>query len=200
MAGCQQTGRPIYWAPWPTSMILSLAAPKLMGRAGWQYFTGLDSRGRPLWSSDARAMSPVITDPNGVGWTVSAIFDAPLGRYLVATEHGTSFDSQFTLLEAPSPWGPWRTVAYTKLEDPQGRVGPRSFHYNFLANSLSADGRRFTLVFAGAGDGDALNLVDGTFATAAPPPRGKHPHPAPRGEGRSLKSRGPSQYSNRDPS
>ena len=39
------------------------------------------------------------------------------------------------------------------------------FHYNFLANSFSKDGKRFTLVFTGTGNADALNLVDGTFGS-----------------------------------
>ena len=71
-------------------------------------------------------------------------------------------------VEAPEPWGPWRTVAYSTIEDPRRRVETRSFHYSFLPNSLSADGKRFTLAFTGAGNGDALNLVDGVFATAGP--------------------------------
>ena len=41
---------------------------------------------------------PVIEDPNGVGWTVSAAYDPGLKVYLVATEHDTSFASKLSLL------------------------------------------------------------------------------------------------------
>jgi Autotransporter beta-domain len=95
---------------------------------------------------------------------VSAIYDRALHRYLIMTEHGRSFASRLTLLEAPTVWGPFRTVAYTTVEDPRGRVQSRAFHFNILPNSFSRDGKHFTLAFTGVGDGDALNLVDGSFA------------------------------------
>ncbi len=56
---------------------------------------------------------------------------------------------------------------YTTLDDPQGRVPSTGFHYDFLANSFSKNGKRFTLVFTGTGNADALNLVDGSFTVKA---------------------------------
>jgi hypothetical protein len=143
-------------------------SPDLMRRDRWQFFAGLDKLGQPIWSTDARELKPVIRDPQGVGWTVSAIYHPGLKRYLVMTEHGSSFASRLTLLEAPSVHGPWHTVAYTTLKDPRGRVQTTAFHYNLLPNSLSADGKRFTLAFTGTGNADALLLVDGSFTAGRP--------------------------------
>ncbi len=57
--------------------------------------------------------------------------------------------------------------SHTTLDDPRGRVSSTGFHYDFLANSFSKDGKRFTLVFTGSGNADALNLVDGSFTVRA---------------------------------
>ena len=146
--------------------IALLRAPKksdLLAQDSWEFYAG-DAG----WSKDAGDLVPVIEDPNGVGWTVSAAYDPGLKVYLVATEHDTSFASKLGLLVSQRPEGPWATAAYTTLDDPQGRVSSTGFHYNFLANSFSKDGKRFTLVFTGTGNADALNLVDGMFTTAGP--------------------------------
>src|SRR4051794_23809918 len=146
--------------------IALLRAPRasdLMRRDSWQFFAGLDQSGQPRWSGDAHQLQPVITDQNGVGWTVSATYDPALRRFLVATEHGTSFGSHLTLLEAPNVYGPWSTAAYTTLQDPKRRIDQTAFHYTLLPNSLS--GNKFTLAFAGTGRSDALLLIDGTFGS-----------------------------------
>src|SRR3954452_5436487 len=157
-----------------TNGITLMRAPTggLMDRDSWQYFAGL-AGGRPRWSDDPAALRTAMQDRAGVGWSVSAVYDRALHRYLIMTEHGRSFASRLTLLEAPRPWGPFRTVAYTTVRDPQGRGQPRAFYFNILPNSFSRDGQRFTLAFTGVGDGDALNLVDGSFPLA-----GKAPVPA----------------------
>ncbi len=49
------------------------------------------------------------------------------------------------------------------MAHPRRREPPDGFYFDFLANSFSGDGRRFTLVFTGKGDLDSLNLVDGSF-------------------------------------
>ena len=49
------------------------------------------------------------------------------------------------------------------MANPQRSEPPDGFYFNFLANSFSSDGRRFTLVFTGKGRLDSLNLVDGSF-------------------------------------
>jgi hypothetical protein len=135
----------------------------LMRRDSWQFFAGLDQSGQPRWSGDAHQLQPVITDQNGVGWTVSATYDPALRRFLVATEHSASFGSHLTLLDAPNVYGPWSTAAYTTLQDPKRRIDQTAFHYTLLPNSLS--GNKFTLAFTGTGRSDALLLVDGTFGS-----------------------------------
>ena len=49
---------------------------------------------------------PVFVDPEGVGWNTSVCFDAPLGRFLLMTEHSESFKGNLGLFEAPTPGDP----------------------------------------------------------------------------------------------
>ena len=69
--------------------IALLRAPRddLMDRQSWQYFAGLDRDGDPRWSGKPGALRPTINDAAGVGWTVSAVYDRPLRRYLVDLHH-----------------------------------------------------------------------------------------------------------------
>lgn len=143
-----------------------LRAPKgadLLQRSAWQFLAGVDGAGRPSWTGEEGRLTAAITDRQGVGWTTSAVYVKGLGRYLVATQHTKHATGRLTLLEAPEPWGPWRTVAYTTVADPQRRVQTTGFYFTFLPNSFSGDGRSFTLVFTGRGNADALLLIDGRF-------------------------------------
>src|SRR3954447_3823994 len=160
----------------PNGIVL-MRAPRdgLMDRGSWQFFAGL-GQGGPLWSADPGGLRPVLNSAAGVGWTVSAIHDRGLGRYLLATEYGRSFAGRIALYEAAHPWGPWDLAARLRLEDPGGRAGTRTFYANILPNTLSADGKGLTLAFTGTGDGDALNLVDGRLVLGgAPAPQGSAP-------------------------
>ena len=138
----------------------------MLQRSSWQFFAGLDAGGNPTWSGDSAAKKPAITIPDGVGRIGSAAYVRPLGRFLFLTEHTQRSSGYFALLEALHPWGPWRTVAYTRLADPRGRVETRHFFYNILANSLRDGGRGFTLVFTGGGNGDALLAAEGRLTLA----------------------------------
>ena len=148
--------------------IALLRAPRnadLMQRGSWDYFAGLGKDNAPQWSGSPDEITPVIRDKNGVGWTTSAIYVKQLKRYLVATEHGMHGGTNLTLLEFPNPWGPWKTVAYKKLADPQGRIDTRGFYFNFAPQSLSEDGKEFTLAWTGGGNADAMIMIDGRFET-----------------------------------
>jgi hypothetical protein len=142
------------------------------GRDAYEWFTGLQE-GKPQWGPLA-AKQPVFENPEGTGWCVSAIYNAGLRRYLLATEHGESHVSSMGLFDAPQPWGPWTTVKYWSVEDPFGKTRPGSalewnhniFFFSFVPKWWSEDGREFTLSFTGGGkgkDNDSFNTVRGTF-------------------------------------
>jgi hypothetical protein len=132
---------------------------KLMDRSGYEFFAGLDARGRPRWTADLRARRPVFEDPRGVGWCMSVSYNAGLKRYLLCTEHGASFRGNLGIFDASEPWGPWTTVA---CESNWGKFGS-TFFWNFSNKWLSKDGRDFTIIFTGTGSNDAWNTVRGKF-------------------------------------
>ncbi len=147
------------------------------GREAYEWFTGV-SGGRPTWGplADKR---PVFENPDGTGWCVSASYNPGLGRYLLATEHSVSHSSVMSLFDAPQRWGPWTTVKYWTPNKKFGDVRPGStldwadnvFFFSFAPKWLSDDGRSFTLVFTGGGNGknnDSLNTVRGTFQLRNP--------------------------------
>jgi hypothetical protein len=136
---------------------------KLDVREAYEFFAGLNGRGQPEWTKDASARQAVFEDPNGIGWTLSVSYNPGLKRYLLATEHDQSFKGNLGLFDAPEPWGPWTTVAY---ESNWGGFGS-TFFWNFPNKWLSAEGRRFVVVFTGTGRNDAWNTVQGTFRLRA---------------------------------
>jgi hypothetical protein len=154
------------------------------GRDAYEWFAGMKN-GHAQWGPLA-GKQPVLENPEGTGWCVSASYNPGLRRYLVGTEHGITSKSLMVLYDAPEPWGPWTTVRYWTEEDRFGGRRPGSalewrdnvFFLSFVPKWLSADGRGFTLSFTGQGggkDNDSFNLVRGAFVLRPAPA----PTPAP---------------------
>jgi len=145
--------------------LLRVSRDHIMDRSYYESFSGTSSN--PAWSSDINAKTPVFQDANGVGWCMSASYNAPLQRYLLITEHDATCQGNIGVFDAPEPWGPWTTVQYTSGFSKPGESAS-AFYWNFSNKWLSADGKDFTLVFTGTGTYDSWNTVRGHF-TAGPP-------------------------------
>ena len=130
-------------------------------RDQWEFFTGLVD-GRPTWSPDIHAKTPVLqdeTDYQGLTGVSqgSVVYIPALRRYL----YSTWSDSCWIFHDAPQPWGPWRrvsvvpwykrrlsedwfggyaTVIPSKFLDGQGRGG---YIVSSLLNALDNDYYRF---------------------------------------------------------
>lgn len=150
--------------------LLRVPKQRLMERNAYEYFAGLDGRGEPTWTMDLTRRRAVFEDRGGVGWTVSATYNAGLTRYLLMTEHGESFKGNLGIFDAPNPWGPWTTVTYQSNWGGYGEL----FFWTFSNKWTSTDGRDFTLIFTGLNRYDAWNTVHGTFK----PDAGQTPIPA----------------------
>lgn len=142
------------------------------GRDRYQWFAGI-SNGKPKWGK-MESKFPVFTDPNGVGWCLSAAYIPGLKRYLLSTEHTQSHSSLMGIFDAPNPWGPWTTVQYWDANNRFGEMRNGSnlawnFNVFFLAfppKWISEDGTHFTLNFTGGGggkDNDSFNTLQGKF-------------------------------------
>jgi Domain of unknown function (DUF4185) len=145
---------------------------RIMDRAAYEFFAGVDPKGNPKWTAALSQRKPVFADANGVGWTVSVSYNPGLRRYLLTTEHATSGEGNIGIFDAPSPWGPWTTVLYQRgFGTPH--IEASTFFWNFSGKWLSADGKSFTMIFTGVDENDSWNSVQGSFITQ------KTPSPSP---------------------
>jgi len=158
---------------WENGDILLLGrVPKfsLLQRVAWEFYTGLDTAGQPLWSGDEHVAQPVFRYPLMTGED-HVSYNPGLKRYILGNYsfldgegnpqpyHATgrwpqsALRSQLTLFEAPEPWGPW-SLFYQ--DDNWGTYG--DYQPCFPTKWMSADGRTMLMVSAGSFDDYNLTL------------------------------------------
>jgi hypothetical protein len=108
----------------------------------------------------------INTEP-GTFAVASVVYDAPLGRYLLAAWHGLA-TGQIGFFEGPAPWGPWATVAYYEDWEGLNETAGEATGLSVPTKWISPDGRTLWAVFSGVNNGadnefDSLNLVRGTL-------------------------------------
>lgn len=156
------------WAVQRPGEITLMRVPvgQLAERAAYEFFTGLDSRGIPGWSSDISERAPVFSDPeNGVMLT-SVTYNAGLGRYLLVTQQRSIEPGGYIgIYESGAPWGPWNTVLFEDAWALGLQNGEHSVFWNFSNKWTSADGMRSVLVYTGP-SADNFGAVAAEFETA----------------------------------
>jgi len=174
-------------AYYETDQVALMCVPKgrIRDRAAYEFFQGFDRQGQPVWTSDLRARGPVFRFPGGCN-RMDITWDQGLRRYLLvmrsrphmATDAGLPDTTrpggvnQFSIYDAPEPWGPWTTVYYTdqwegkKLKDLEYWQGwGESAH--LPAKWMSADGTTVHLVFAGGPGGFSIRRAELTSTATA---------------------------------
>lgn len=142
---------------------------EILSRSSWQFFTGLDTSGKPLWAYEEAAAQSVfwyqhMTGENHVSYN-PGIQRYLMGNYAFLDEVGQPrpyytlgiglervMRSQLTLLEASEPWGPW-SLFYQN--DNWGTYG--DYQPSFPTKWMSPDGR--TMLIVSSGSFDDYNLV-----------------------------------------
>jgi len=98
-----------------------VAKRHVLQREAYEFFAGLDARGRPRWTRDEKQMQAVFTDSNQQATNLeSASYIPALSRY-IATAQGP-YIGQTSFYDAPQPWGPWSAISYNNI-DPQTGTG-----------------------------------------------------------------------------
>jgi hypothetical protein len=129
-------------------ILMRVPGHQLRERDRYEFFRGLDARGKPAWTDRIEARGPVFIHP-GQCRRSSISYDSGLDRYLwwqqlTTGDVDTRFAGGFGLYDASEPWGPWTTVYFTEQWD----VGPGDLGC-FPSRWMSRDGRTVHLVFSG---------------------------------------------------
>lgn len=118
-------------------------------KSAYQYFTGLDERGAPTWSSAIALRKPVFS-AHAQSYRVFASYAPSLKRYFLLTANGDGLNSNWKsghathnlgIYEAPLPWGPWHTVYYN--DHFQSVFAPQ-----MVPKWIAADGQSFYLLYS----------------------------------------------------
>jgi hypothetical protein len=131
-------------------ILMRVPAGRILDRSAYVYFKGF-WKGRTHWSIDRAVRKLVFSCARTACLRGQISYDAPLGRYLwwqqiYVSGPDTRWVGGFALYEAPTLWGPWRTVYVTPdaPSDPAFHDGPGEGG-TFPTKWISRDGR--TLYF-----------------------------------------------------
>lgn len=136
-------------------------------RGAYEFFCKQDPAGRPVWVADCAQAQPIFTDINGV--TPGAVVYLPKwNRFLLTCFHVGP--GQLGAFDAPTPWGPWTTIAYYEHWGDMGTEG-EGLTCGFPQKWMSADGLTLWSIFSVYGEGarigikahDRFNLVKATL-------------------------------------
>jgi CubicO group peptidase (beta-lactamase class C family) len=134
---------------------------RIADREAYEFFSGLDPGGQPLWTREIADRGAVFSSP--VRCYRSGIsYDAELKRYLwcqILPGKDPRFSGGVGIYDAPEPWGPWTTVFFTEQWD----VGPGETA-SFPTKWMSDGGKSLVLVFSGD---DCFSTRRARLATSA---------------------------------
>ncbi len=118
----------------------------------YTYFAGLDDSGNPSWTKDIRERESVFSNP-GKCYRSGITYNKGLKRYLWCQtiqlspsggSKGPRYKGGLGIFESENPWGPWKTVYYTRNWD----IGPGETS-SIPTKWMSEDGRTAWLLFSG---------------------------------------------------
>ena len=136
---------PDAYQPADRMVLARVPRKELKNQRAYEFFAGLDRSARPLWTEELRGRQAVFANPAQC-YRSGISFNPGLKRYLWCQIIGgdARFRGGFGIYESPEPWGPWKTVFYTREWD----VGPGETA-SFPTKWMSADGRVCYLLFSG---------------------------------------------------
>jgi len=110
----------------------------------YEYFSGYDNKGKPLWSYDFADIKPLLEWNNNMG-CVTITYNAPLAKYLMCVTDGWPTVARMNsyILESNKITGPWKLVTYMK------HFGEQGYFLNFPSKFISRDGYTLWLCYSG---------------------------------------------------
>jgi hypothetical protein len=152
-----------YWENGDYMLLGRVHKGRILDRGSWEFYTGVDAQGRPIWNSDDTLANPVFRYDKMTG-ADSVFYNKDIRRYILGNysfvddelrprpyHQGVWPDcacrSQMTLYEAPEPWGPWSLF---HQDDNWGTYG--DYHPVFPTKWMMEDGRLMLMVSSGSWD------------------------------------------------
>ena len=120
-------------SPAADSFLARVKRGDVLDANAYEYFAGLDARGKPIWDRDAAHMRPIFSDraPSRAGCDGvcppmrmvlgEIVYDRAIRRYLGVAQG--RFVGQTSFYDAPEPWGPWTVIAYNNVDPASGSGG-----------------------------------------------------------------------------
>ena len=144
-----------------TDKVVLMRVPKerIRDRSSYEFIKALNGDGDPIWTTDISERGAVFTFHGGCN-RMDVTYNAGIGRYLMTMRSRAKAggENQFSIYDAPAPWGPWTTVYYEKQDSTSYAGWGESQH--IPSKWISPDGREFYLVFSG---GDAFSVIQATI-------------------------------------
>jgi len=137
----------------PDIVMARVDKSKVKDRDSYEFFAGIGTDGKPIWSNDIGKRKPIFTDPNGTQ-RIAMTYNSALRRYILTTSHlppgkKATHTAALGIFDAPEPWGPWSTVYYNH----DWSKGARTYHHKFPTKWMSSDGKTMWLLFSGLDGG-----------------------------------------------
>ena len=135
---------------------------KIMRRAAYEFYAGVDGNGQPRWTKEFDRRKPVFSFAGGCN-RLDVAYNAGLKRYLMTMRSRAKNGGRnhFGIFDAPNPYGPWTTVYYQNNSNESVQDWGESQH--LPTKWMSLDGREVHLVFSG---NDSFSVRKATFAVA----------------------------------
>jgi len=134
-------------------ILTRVAKSQIKDRTAYKFFRSINSDNNPVWTPEISQRESVFDFPGGIN-RVSVAYNTPLRLYLMTLRSRAKNGglNQFSIYDAPEPWGPWTTVYYTEswggraLSKGSGGWGESQ---QISSKWISASGMNFYLVFSG---------------------------------------------------
>ena len=127
-------------------------SPETMNNfASYEFFSGYDKKGEPVWSNDFSAMKPLLEWNNHMG-CVTITYNKPLNKYLMCIIDGWPGIANMStyIMEADKITGPYRIITYMK------NFGEQGYFATIPSRFISEDGKTFWLSYS-------ANFYEGYF-------------------------------------
>lgn len=150
-------------------VMFRVAVGKVLDRASYEFFGGLQPDGMARWSRDIATRKPVHKFPAGwvnytnlfpgdlvvESWLPSVVYNPALNLYMMSSAgigcapDGTEFGkpSYLGLWVAQTPWGPWRQIHEDTAWTPAGDPAARAYAPQISPKWIEPDGKSFWLVW-----------------------------------------------------